>query len=461
MTDKLAAKRKLARLLLEKKEMRAANPLKYYKPLNYQDLFHQASDRIRFFVGANRCGKTTAGVVESIYIAGGTHPHSNIKVPNHGRVLVADFANSINGYLLPKFKEWMPLHYLRGGSWETALFKNQQGIPNRIEFANGSQIIFMSGDQDVKKFESFDADWIYFDEPPSEEIYFATIRSLVDRNGIHWFCMTPINCAWMYEQIYEPAVSGERKDTFTIHALATENIYLSAEGRDAYFDHMPTDQEQARKYGAFSHLTGSIFKDFILEEHVIDSSVYDAFKGGWPEGWPVIEAIDPHVTGNKPHAVLWLGIDQNDFLHVIDCMSFNGTIQELGEAIKVKRKGKSIIQSMSDSALNQKVDRQNQYNLLCMTGVRPRLAKKKNLVIPGINYISSLLKEKKLFIWDTCQPVIRNFKLYMWNPNREGEPTKKNDDYIDCLRYALECNHTFKQNTEIIKTVDSFESYGG
>lgn len=462
MSKNLEVKRKLAQYLLEKTKLDKTRKLDTYTPLSYQERFHRSDKKIRLFVGTNRCGKTTAGVIEAIWMATGRHPYRPVTIPNKGRVIGVDYPNAIAGTLFPKFQEWINPADLLGGEWSQQSFRrNQQGMPHQIHFANGSIIQFMSSDQETTKFESFDTDWIMFDEPPQEDVYIAATRGLVDRGGIHWFVLTPLNCSWLYERLYEPLQNGTRTDGAIFNGNTIENPFVDQEAWREYIHNLPEAEYKARACGQFSHLIGTIFKDFDASIHVVDPTKLDRYKNGWPQSWPVIEAIDPHVTGNKPHCVIWLGVSPEDDIFVIDYLQYNGTIQGLGEAIKEKRKNKHIIQSMCDNSLNTDVDRQNQYNLLCLTGVRPRLLQKKPLVQAGINYISYLLKAKKFFIFNYCVPVIREFKLYMWNETREGEPVKKNDDFIDGIRYALECNHTFTNDIQPISMVNNFEPYGG
>lgn len=71
----------------------------------------------------------------------------------------------------------------------------------------------------------------------------------------------------------------------------------------------------------------------------------------------------------------------------------------------------------------------------------PTVAANKD-VIPGIARIQQLLRpgpdgKPGLFIFKTCQNLIRQLRLYQWHPTVPNKVLKKEDDLCDSLRYAL------------------------
>lgn len=80
-------------------------------------------------------------------------------------------------------------------------------------------------------------------------------------------------------------------------------------------------------------------------------------------------------------------------------------------------------------------------------GIRTRDAVKD--VKMGIDHIKSLLKgfpprlEPMLYVWHTCEWVLKEFGLYSWptrpdgKPDKTGVPMKANDHCLDCVRYGL------------------------
>jgi len=60
----------------------------------------------------------------------------------------------------------------------------------------------------------------------------------------------------------------------------------------------------------------------------------------------------------------------------------------------------------------------------------------------GIDAIISLLKQRRLFVFDTCQGLLDEFGTYRRTLNEVGEPTEKihhKERYhrLDALRYAV------------------------
>lgn len=57
-----------------------------YKPHEKQQLFHQADNKGRLYIGGNRGGKTVGGATEAIWWLTGTHPYQHTpKPPVRGR----------------------------------------------------------------------------------------------------------------------------------------------------------------------------------------------------------------------------------------------------------------------------------------------------------------------------------------------------------------------------------------
>ena len=64
-----------------------------------------------------------------------------------------------------------------------------------------SLIDLMSYEQDTKEFEAVDLGFAWFDEPPPESIYKATVARM-RRGGIIFITATPLTgSAWLYDHI--------------------------------------------------------------------------------------------------------------------------------------------------------------------------------------------------------------------------------------------------------------------
>lgn len=62
----------------------------------------------------------------------------------------------------------------------------------------------------------------------------------------------------------------------------------------------------------------------------------------------------------------------------------------------------------------------------------------KNNVVDGIRQVSSMLKDKKIKICNTCKDSMREFSLYRWeNSQSKDAPIKENDHAMDDIRYFV------------------------
>ncbi len=358
--------------------------------------------------------------------------------------------------------EWIPKDSIK------QVEKNQQGSPSRITFTNGSTIGLFSYEQETTKFEGKDLDWVAFDEPPPREIYIACTRGLIDRGGFAFFALTPLKEPWIYDELWIPGIKGESKEIAVFLADIRENPHISEEAIARFEETLTEDEKEARLHGRFRHLSGRVYKEFDERDHVIPPL-------DWPTGWPVIEAIDPAVSGRKAHAVVWVGVTKSGDYIVIDELFDDCNLVELAEKIMEKRKGKHVVASVIDPSINVNdgIYRLNQKEVLERCGVRSSLAAKKDNLLPGVEAIKRLLmkdpatKKPKMYVFSTCTNLIFEFNHYIWDEFKHPEkfspktkPRKKNDDLLDALRYAIMTNITFDYNPKPIKYASSIQTYG-
>src|SRR5687768_3943415 len=113
--------------LAERLKENAGKPnIKHYRPHEKQHIFHSALQKKKLYIGGNRSGKTTGGVVEAIWRATCRHPYRpdlNAIGPNRGRVIAVDFVNGVEKIIFPQFRQWLYPSALRGGDWDSAYDK--------------------------------------------------------------------------------------------------------------------------------------------------------------------------------------------------------------------------------------------------------------------------------------------------------------------------------------------------
>jgi phage terminase large subunit-like protein len=461
----LDSKKELARFLLMKQKVKEAKALENWRPWEpEQGNAWRSTARSRLVIGGNRSGKTELGAVNTAHMFMGTHPHRPNRMPIIIKVAAMDFPNAIKNVILPKLFKYVPKQAIR------KIEKNQQGIPGKIIGINDSVIDLMSYDQDVTKYEGFDADEVWFDEPPPEAIYDAMRRGLVDREGCELFTMTPLYEPWIYNRIWVKAIDGSLPNTECFVLPTINNPHIPPSEIEAMRATYTEEQAQVRLEGRFLNLMGLIYSMFDHTTHVVP--FFD-----WPRMWPVYMCIDPHPR--KPHAVTWIGVTDRGQKVIIDEMKINCDIMKLAEEI-LRLEGSrnyKIVDRLVDTSIVGVANREriDQRNILNAAGIRCRFPKKYDNVISGIELVQQMLtprltnygtNDPDLLVRENCKGHIKEFMGYIWDSGKGGrditkeKPRKIDDDYMDNVRYICSVNPVFERVRKPVKYHQGLETYG-
>lgn len=305
-------------LLGEQVRRQASHPdMSGYRPHSKQMAFHSSDDYLRLYLGGNRAGKTHGGVIEDLWWATGTHPYLKTPPPPvRIRVCVTDFILGLGEVMLPKFKALARSKDLKGGSWDRAY--NQQN--RKLTFANGSEIQFMSYEQDLNKFAGTSQHAIHFDEEPPKDIYNECAARVIDTDGKLWVTMTPVDgITWVYDELFDkvrnapdkviligqdkhiaPAYRSPIAETTVVEVGTEENPFVSAKARERFFATLDDDERSARSQGQFVAVGGKVFPEFSEETHVINMIDRPA---QYFAGWEIYTSTDH--GWNNPTAWLW------------------------------------------------------------------------------------------------------------------------------------------------------------
>lgn len=209
----------------EKITMQAVEPnMLAYVPHKKQQFFHVSQKKSRLYIGGNRSGKTTGGVVEDLWWVTKRHPHRVMPDgPIRGRVVGSDFESGVKQILIPQFKRWILPSDLINGSWEDSWYERGR----TLKLANGSFIEFKSYDQDVVKMAGTSRHFVHFDEEPPKAIFDENLLRLTDTDGSWWITMTPVEgMTWTYYQLMLPYLKGDRPSLEVVEVDMDENPYL-------------------------------------------------------------------------------------------------------------------------------------------------------------------------------------------------------------------------------------------
>lgn len=425
-----------------------------YVPHKFQEAFHRSNKNIRLAVAGNRGGKTTMSVIEGIYLALGVHPHHPIPVPNRGKMYGDSFPTVMETFI-PKFDEWCPREFL---SPRKPYDYNQAGHVIGVNFKNGSEIRVGSYDQENRKAEGSDWDWVAFDEPPPRALYVANIRGLIDRGVLMWFSMTPLSEPWIYDELWIPGITGEKSYIDCFNFRSDENPHINHQALELFLGELTEEEKEIRFEGKFAKLTGLVIDTYSAAVHDVDEFDFD-------EGYVIYEGIDPHPM--KPHCALWKAVDRDGIRFVADELSFTGGLEDFGKQLVYKRAeltkhGAKLAGSCIDTIINTKdmSNRINQKDELnrgikkaCIEigrhelGMIPSSAIKMDQLNPGIQKIKDLYRKIfseqygheiiQQYVFKKCKKYKYELGHYQWPDGAHdgSKPKNKDDDYIACERY--------------------------
>lgn len=417
--------------------LKRVNPLDFYTPHPKQVDFHHAPQMIRAFIGGNRSGKTTAGVIEDLWWVTGEHPFLEIRPPVYGRICAQDL-KVLKKVVIRKIEEWVPQNLI------TQRLRGQYGFVQQYEFKNGSILDLMSYEMDVDKFEGVDLDFIHFDEPPPEAVYNASRARLIDRNGHVWFTLTPLKEPWLYDKVYLRAQDNPKR-YHIVEVDMTDNPYLDKKGISAFEEDMDEEERRLRVSGEFAHLSGRVIKNFEKRyPYVVESRKV-------PTHFERYMGIDPHEQ--KPIACLWVALNEHDQLEVYDELydSRIDTSTALVETIKEKEGKRQVELRVIDNSANKK-DRTSGRTFredLALQGVVAQVTDKTDrtsriIDLKGRFKVNPDTGRPGIVVQEHCSRFIYEIQRWTWEqvPSRSkhvkdasGKTVKKDDDLIDCLMY--------------------------
>lgn len=177
-------------------------------------------------------------------------------------------------------------------------------------------------DQDKTAHAGPTEDAILVDEPMPQELFSENIGRLrTKKGGILWMFLTPLEVGgWIKDQL------ADRDDvTFTSASIwdncrdwhPTKALRGKTRGHLArsVIDRMIKEWKkegpeiaEAREKGTFTHLSGSVFKEFNAGVHVIEPFEV-------PRDWPVYCVMDPH--DGKPSMIGWYAVAPDETIYWI------------------------------------------------------------------------------------------------------------------------------------------------
>lgn len=465
---------------VELERRKAEEQIRYYGTdempfFEHQEKFHQSKAKSRFGRGSNRSGKSFAQGAEVCWYAMRNHPFRKTpKPPVRMRWCTEDY-KTIKKVIIPTLQKLVVREELRGGSWQKAYSKEEE----TLYWANGSFVELMTYQQDVASFEGASRHLVVEDECCPSDIHHANMARLIDTSGDLIMGLTPINMTdrhtWIFDwwkQISEGRAGSAEWVFFDIR----KNTLLTKVDIDDYSDSLPEGERIARIEGEFPQLLGIVYKTFKRAKHVIPAKPP-------PKTWTIEIVADPHPR--MPTAVLFGAIDKDQNKYIWDELWVSGTTKMILDEIRAKllgyRLGRAI---MDDSAKAENIilgntsiwkqfldpDGDNSDKgiyFLTASGTTKSIPSGIRLVEDHLG-LDEIYQKPKLFVMDNCVHTIAQFESYCYEDYRNREsrnlserPKKRDDHFMDCVRYWLKSNPYFVA-PEMLKIPDPvYDDYTG
>jgi len=421
-----------------------------YIPNKGQNLVHSSTKLIRAVFSGNGSGKTACATHEAIWAALGYNPILKKTTPVPAKVIyVFDTPDKVQDVFIPEVHKWFDTT-----SW--VFSKKGRHHVTEILLPNGSEIQFMSHQQEALKFESIELDMAIFDEPPPRHLYIGLLRGgrKKGRQARYLLVGTPISGAWMNTEIYQPWVNGDRDDIDCFTYGTTVNEKNLSDGYMEQYGRSLTEKEKrVRFHGEFFNIDG------LALGHLFDRDLHIVTKESVPEIVLAAVAIDPHAAKN--HTACVLGVDKGGRFYYLAEISSKSTPREFSRELKKMYQPYPIFDIICDSLgaspLSGGDGNKSFIDVLNEEGVRARATsfhdKSEETWIMKIQEVLTLPPEPDNFgqrvpllrVVEGNAGIIKDIETVSWTKIRNEDAYKpkldiRNKDYLACLKYALATN---------------------
>lgn len=435
-------------LLAALESIRVNDPLQFFHvategyPLHpKQHDFLLSNDPLKAFLGGNRSGKTTAGIVDDLIqsvdrdsLPEHLRQYKKWEPPFYCRIVCPDFVSTMEGVIFQKIKEWAPKGQLRGGSWESAYDKQLR----KLHFTNGSWWQFLTYEQDLDKHSGAALHRVHFDEEPPEDVWQECQMRLIDFGGDTLLTMTPLlGLSWTYDKVWEKRHLPGYK---VVQVDMDDNPHLNQEAKERLLEGLSDEERQARKEGRFVHFAGMVFPEFRDALHTTNPP-----ERSFLNGQSIVVGIDPGIRWT---GICFVAFDDENYALVFDELYLKQqTVPQVAEAIQAKLKEWDVAPDfyvIDPSARNRTqinadaVEAEFQrHGIFAVHGQNDRES--------GILTIKRRLQSSppSLLVSNACKELIYEFGRYRIDPKANKndqsafEVVKVDDHVLDAMRYAL------------------------
>jgi len=424
-----------------------ADPFARYKPRPSQDAFHRLKSNLRLFRAPNQVnGKSYAGAWEALAVMLGRHRHRDVKPPPVKGMLVPYSDDSCKA-IEEKVWELLPIGALHPECRYDPDRGFRVGKKRVLRLNNGSSMGFISQKAGSMASAGQTLDFVWFDEPPTPEIFAEGQARVRATKGIIWLTLTPIGrpCGWLRSMVGDDVIQE------VVGQFTEEDTGLTADELAQIVRETLPAQVPQRCYGRWDGVTPSRF--------------YASWSDSWVlpldhelgvRRWMVLIGID-HGEGAKKQVALLLLFDPDsgdlvcwdetisdgktdslrDALAIVDMLERHGMVPEQVDDARGDHNsaGKSEAGMMANQMLEQAIAR---HLGLPISNPPMRIInarKGPGSVEAGCGLIHRAMVRGNLRVSARCPSLISHFAH--WKGPRDGSAENKELSHIgDAARYA-------------------------
>lgn len=302
-------------------------------------------------------------------------------------------------------------------------YKEQKGL---IELPSGGKVFMRSADQPLG-IEGMTVHWAWLDEAGMmPRLIWAVVRSRVSlTKGQVLITTTPYNMGWLYQDFYLPWKERKDPDLSVFTWRSIDSPFFPKEFAQKEKQRLRPEEFARRYEGEFRRMEGLVYE--LPPEQIVKP-----VKGIIEKAEFVGAGIDWGFR--NPTAILVGALYDNVWYVIDDWKEAEKTTTEIIQVLKDKISEFRIQRVYPDPAEPDRIQE------LKNAGVS--VANTNKDILGGISFIQQLIKEKRFFVFNTCQNFLDEINSYHYPEGQEGkpfkdEPEKINDHLMDAMRYLV------------------------
>lgn len=386
---------------------------------------HEKWDGIACALAGNASGKTYAAAFKVAHFLRTTDAPTNLckyyMASQSLEIAGTIWQEKLSKFITPDMVESITWYNSKKCQPESVILKPSPGTGNRW------MICFRSYEQGRKSFQAISecgGFWV------DEQIDLSLLNEIDTRTrefnfpGSKIYTLTPLEPdPELEERFNEP----EKHPYWKFRRLnAEKNFEYGGIANVQWLMSTPIDMRETRRIGAFTRLSGAVFKEYDRNIHVIKPrqlSRHAVYFRSIDFGY----SVDTHVL---------LLAEDGPNIYVTKEWNESGMRVE----DKVKRTLDEMPGNLVTYADPEDAQQRREWS---ERGIHTTIARKEPVKL-GLELIRTRFAERRLFIFDNCKKLISQVGNYRWKePTEKGEdlreerPVKRNDHGVDALRMAI------------------------